>query len=826
MSADKLFGIADTHVHFFAHLGHAGYGIWGKPHPDDPATQGPDALKECLPHCDGPHGHGPGGLWPNLEFDPTKGHLVGGYPEFDGWPKSSTLAHQQAFIEWIRRAYDGGLRLAVCLAVNNELLATRMTELNGPYLPIEDMSTIESQIDAMLAMRDFVDQQEGGAGNGWMQIAFTPSDARRIVEANKLCIIIGVEVAALGGWKTPEQLEQEAAAAGKQPREMIAEMVKHLYGRGVRHFFPLHGTNNAFGGTALFVRNYDASNYLGTKSSFEVEQAPVELGISYRIDEDEFTGGEFGAILGYHGVQALETIAGVTLAGTALGWFLTRNLLVGGIVGAGTAAIIGGQYPCPPKPTNWYTVPGGHINAMGLTPYGEILIEELARLGALIDIDHMGHKTTDAVLKMCERYSYPVVSGHTTFRDLKFNKEETTNGRNVASEVHRSQSELERIRALGGYVSPILAQHDGRDCGCGTHVVDNNSAGSSRSFAQAYLYAHHHMQGERVGLGSDINGVGTLPGPRFGPLGSLEMREEKDRVVRESQGVTRAGQVFSQTNGVRYSTPLTEYRYTRFPDHSGDTNGAPFDDEQRDFWEAIAIWNSGTPLGKAEPPLFRNAIPGKQGFIVNLAAGLQANSLSQVTQTIPLIPPPHAIPLPFGIVANYEVQRAAFLVSHHEATPPHDSNEVKRLVAKFEPVWNHWEQMGSGQPSQSGPPWAQHSFGGPNESAIYEADGALKRSMAGEPGKRERDFDINMDGMAHYGMLPDFLQDLWNIGIPEEVMDTLYHSAEDYIRVWERCEERKVAWLSRPIAAVLSMLLSEDNHSVNHSSAWLPLLLS
>jgi len=35
------------------------------------------------------------------------------------------------------------------------------------------------------------------------------------------------------------------------------------------------------------------------------------------------------------------------------------------------------------------------------------------------------------------------------------------------------------------------------------------------------------------------------------------------------------------------------------------------------------------------------------------------------------------------------------------------------------------------------------------------------------------------------------LQDLRNVGVPEEVIATLYRSAEDYIRVWERCEAKR-----------------------------------
>ena len=62
----------------------------------------------------------------------------------------------------------------------------------------------------------------------------------------------------------------------------------------------------------------------------------------------------------------------------------------------------------------------------------------------------------------------------------------------------------------------------------------------------------------------------------------------------------------------------------------------------------------------------------------------------------------------------------------------------------------------------------------------------LTRSVAGR-----RDFDINLDGMAHYGMLPDFLQDLRNNGATPDQLAPLFRSAEDYIKMWERCEDRK-----------------------------------
>jgi hypothetical protein len=52
-----------------------------------------------------------------------------------------------------------------------------------------------------------------------------------------------------------------------------------------------------------------------------------------------------------------------------------------------------------------------------------------------------------------------------------------------------------------------------------------------------------------------------------------------------------------------------------------------------------------------------------------------------------------------------------------------------------------------------------------------------------------RYWDFNTDGMAHYGLMPDFLQDLRNIGISPGNLTVLFRSAEDYIQMWEKTEK-------------------------------------
>ena len=49
-------------------------------------------------------------------------------------------------------------------------------------------------------------------------------------------------------------------------------------------------------------------------------------------------------------------------------------------------------------------------------------------------------------------------------------------------------------------------------------------------------------------------------------------------------------------------------------------------------------------------------------------------------------------------------------------------------------------------------------------------------------------FDYNVDGLAHIGLVPDMVADLSRIGMDAHYVNSLFCSAEAYIRVWERAE--------------------------------------
>ncbi|HEX6652565.1 MAG TPA: hypothetical protein VF072_07465, partial [Thermoleophilaceae bacterium] len=49
-----------------------------------------------------------------------------------------------------------------------------------------------------------------------------------------------------------------------------------------------------------------------------------------------------------------------------------------------------------------------------------------------------------------------------------------------------------------------------------------------------------------------------------------------------------------------------------------------------------------------------------------------------------------------------------------------------------------------------------------------------------------RVFDLNTDGVAHYGLVADLIADVQGRPGGRRALRTLFHSAEAYLEMWER----------------------------------------
>src|SRR5262249_2425817 len=149
-----------------------------------------------------------------------------------------TICHQQMYVDWVRRAYDGGLRLMSALAVNTRLLTWVMEARQEGW----DDETIRAQLTAVQ------DMAASPENRSWMEVAFSAADAERSIGANKLAIVLGVEVDQIELLISHDQavlasLEAEAAnflsgAAPSAPR--IAGLAQTIHDLGIRQITPIH----------------------------------------------------------------------------------------------------------------------------------------------------------------------------------------------------------------------------------------------------------------------------------------------------------------------------------------------------------------------------------------------------------------------------------------------------------------------------------------------------------------------------------------------------------------------------------------------------------
>lgn len=383
----QLTGFADLHTHPMSHLGFGGKLIHGAPDvgtlmPAIPSGNGclhyarPTSIAQALSSDRATHG---GWGFDNTCGDDIRKQVVrtlekalgaqslhheegaGGFPFFHGWPSSKDLTHQVMWIDWLRRAQQGGLRVMVALAVNNATLAHAVM---GPGdLHADDVSSADVQIDEMIAMV---------ARHGdFMAIARTPAELRTIVRQGRLAIVLGTETDNLGNFHANPLVT--AGSASPLSMALVKAELQRLWNKGVRYVFPVHLIDNKFGGTAIYESLFNLSNDHQNGEFWDIGCAPAGSGVGYQFVVDGFDIALAAAKVVKLGMDPFRT---------------------------------------PPQPP----VCSGHVNKRGLTPLGTAALREMMRMGMLIDIDHMSDKAADAALDLAAAVDYPLNSGHNHLR--------------------------------------------------------------------------------------------------------------------------------------------------------------------------------------------------------------------------------------------------------------------------------------------------------------------------------------------------------------------------------------------------------------------------
>ena len=738
-----LWGFADLHAHLFNHLTFGGRLISGRfnqsPLPADKVVARELAyplapsMANALQDCGYEHGRALGqGVF---SVTPELGHLRSGFPTFDGWPTSSTLIHQQAYVEWLRRAWSGGLRLIQVDVGNSAFSAASFAAINqwlskkkNPFETDADDDTLAIG-RTLAAAWQFVTHE----GSGFAKIALTPAQAREIIRDGQLAIVLGVEVDAIPDLSGP---------ASTSP---IDETIDKLYRAGVRHIIPVHLIENPYGYPSVYNRTFDINSQWANGQRSIPLMDGSSRGARFRVDDDDLDGNR----------QLTWTLSQLENVNST--WDPLREC---------------GSGKCPFK--------GGHIAALGLKTDGRLFISSMMKRGMIVDLEHMGDNTTNDALAMAEaNHDYPVMLSHTGFRELSYgfvtdapwdpkNMErsatlyDTSSVEKIANDRARSRDQFDRVRALGGMVGVGLASGGALASPWGRFALDCDA--SSKSWMHAYAYAVDVQGGRGIALGTDVNGFGGFPVPRFGTAACSGAHGDDYRELLLGPMADR------QRNGVRYDSAIgngiVDAGIARFS-HAGD--GWAYSADQVEVWQALAL---------------ASATEAKGGDVAAVFARIDAYDLRGSGQD------PHA----FDRVRRYAKGFAARSGKRPDLLEGVHLRSRRCLVGCSPDALE--QEAYDCFPDDIEPRKVPSECKNGSVDRVVQAwlamrgsnDPAIKKYCVRETpsGPCIRDFDVNVEGVAHYGLIPDFLQDVKNLGMSEQELAPLFLGAEDYVEAWER----------------------------------------
>ena len=391
-----LFGIVDAHEHMFTNLAFGAGGVFHG------APFHPLGVEHALGSCEPFHGADGrkdvvGYFMGGAPFDATSAagilvaadtgsfnHHTVGYPDFVDWPKVATsTTHQRMYYRWLERAWLGGVRLMVQHATTNEVLCALAVGIHAQpqRISCNEMVSVDQILDATRALERYVDAQSGGPGRGWFRVVTTPAEARSVIGAGKLAVILGIETSNLFDCFVRARPGYPAC-----DEATVRAKLDDYYARGVRAVFPVHKFDNAFSagdGHRGFIEigNMGNSGYFGNFS--DVDCPDVEGGFDH------------GAVK-FGGLNApRDDYAGpppVDVSGLA-------------------TSPIGTLLPYLTK-LKEPALPGEYCQRAGLQPLGETLLHEMMLRGMIVEVDHLPKRAYQRAYELLHAYDYPAAGTH------------------------------------------------------------------------------------------------------------------------------------------------------------------------------------------------------------------------------------------------------------------------------------------------------------------------------------------------------------------------------------------------------------------------------
>jgi hypothetical protein len=309
---------------------------------------------------------------------PGTGHDTVGWPTFGYWPNNASLTHEQVYYSWLERAWLGGLRMYTNLLVDNgqlcELYPYKKNSCN-------EMDGVRLQAQRLHEFVRYIDAQSGGPGKGWLQIVTDPFQARRLVNAGKLAVVMGIEVS------VPLDCGEYLGTA-KCDAAQVDKRLQEVYDIGVRQMEMTNKFDNALTGVTgddaatgviVNVGNRGETGHFWKMQTCPNAKDPRQDKTQYNMADE--SGGNIG-----------------------------RDAIFGAVLQASGETGAAPLYPAGP-----------HCNVVGLTELGKTFLAGMMKRGMIFDPDHMSAKARQAALDVVEKAGYSgVISSHSWADDYNY----------------------------------------------------------------------------------------------------------------------------------------------------------------------------------------------------------------------------------------------------------------------------------------------------------------------------------------------------------------------------------------------------------------------
>ena len=203
---------------------------------------------------------------------PVGTHDPVGWPTFKDWPAPDSLTHEGTYWKWLERSWRGGQRILVNLLVENN----KLCELYPlKHNPCNDMKSVRLQADDMRKLERYIDAQYGGPGRGWYRIVTDPFEARKVINAGKMAVVMGIETSVVFGCTM--KLDQPQCTTAQIDRQ-----INEVHDMGVRQMELVNKFDNALAGVAgdsgTIAPLVNLANLLETGSFWDMQKCPAPQG--------------------------------------------------------------------------------------------------------------------------------------------------------------------------------------------------------------------------------------------------------------------------------------------------------------------------------------------------------------------------------------------------------------------------------------------------------------------------------------------------------------------------------------------------------------------